>query len=132
VYEINPSPGRKLTEFKVKNYRFDFGRSLFPLPEQVEELFRLTGINPAEHFEYIKLPVACHYFWEDGKQAKAYGDVNQFVVEVENQLGDAPDHIIKSLQRHSIRKKGLSYRHYGKQYGFGQCIQDRPQRLEAT
>jgi phytoene dehydrogenase-like protein len=132
VFEGNSYPGGKLLEIQLGDYRFDAGPSLFSPPDKVEELFKLAGRNPAEHFEYIKLPVACHYFWEDGKQVKAYGDVNQFVAEVENQLGDAPDHIIKSLQRHSIRKKGLSYRHYGKQYGFGQCIQDRPQRLEAT
>jgi phytoene dehydrogenase-like protein len=67
VFEANSYPGGKLSEIQLGEYRFDAGPSLFTLPEQVEELFRLTGRNPSDHFEYIKLPVACHYFWEDGK-----------------------------------------------------------------
>lgn len=99
VYESNPSPGGKLTEFKIKDYRFDFGPSLFTLPEQVEELFKIAGRDPEQHFEYIKLPVACHYFWEDGKRVKAYADIDKFSEEVETQLGEPADHVRQNLQK---------------------------------
>jgi len=101
VFESNPYPGGKLSEIISKGYRFDAGPSLFTLPEQVEELFLLSGKNPKEHFEYIKLPVACHYFWEDGKQIKAWADINSFADEVETKLGEPADHIRKALKNAS-------------------------------
>lgn len=108
VFEANSYPGGKLSEIQLGGYRFDAGPSLFTLPDQVEELFRLAGRNPADHFEYIKLPVACHYFWEDGKQVKAYGDVNKFAAEVETQLGEPSGHILESLKKSAYIYKHLS------------------------
>jgi phytoene dehydrogenase-like protein len=66
VFEANGYPGGKLSELIIQGYRFDAGPSLFTLPEQVEELFRLAGKDPSHHFDYLRLDVACHYFWEDG------------------------------------------------------------------
>lgn len=97
VFESNPYPGGKLSEITLQGYRFDAGPSLFTLPEQVEELFLLAGKKPSEHFEYAKLDVACHYFWEDGKSIKAYGDVNAFAEEVESKLGEPAENIRKAL-----------------------------------
>ena len=62
VFEANSYPGGKLSEIQLGAYRFDAGPSLFTLPEQVEELFRLAGKDPKDHFEYQKLDIACHYF----------------------------------------------------------------------
>lgn len=104
VFESNPTPGGKLTQFKIKDYRFDFGPSLFTLPEQVEELFILAGKDPKKHFEYIKLPVACHYFWEDGKRVKAYADIDRFAEEVETQLGEPANHV-----RHNLSNSAFIY-----------------------
>lgn len=98
VFESNSYPGGKLSEITLKGYRFDAGPSLFTLPEQVEELFLLAGKIPSEHFEYSKLEVACHYFWEDGKSVKAYGDVNAFAEEVETKLGEPSENIRKALR----------------------------------
>ncbi|AFL83585.1 phytoene desaturase [Belliella baltica DSM 15883] len=98
VYEANSYPGGKLSEITLKGYRFDAGPSLFTLPEQVEELFLLAGKNPSDHFEYSKLDVACHYFWEDGKSIKAYGDVNAFAEEVNTKLGEPSENIRKALR----------------------------------
>ena len=99
VFEANAYPGGKLSEIVIKGYRFDAGPSLFTLPDQVEELFRLAGKQPKEHFEYLKLDVACHYFWEDGKQLKAWSDVNRFAEEVETKLGEPASHIREALKR---------------------------------
>ena len=99
VFEANSYPGGKLSEIEIQGYRFDAGPSLFTLPEQVEELFQLAGQNPKEHFDYLKLEVACHYFWEDGKQIKAWGDINRFAEEVETKLGEPASHIREALKR---------------------------------
>lgn len=101
VLESNSYPGGKLSEFELDGYRFDAGPSLFTLPEQVEELFRLAGKNPSDYFHYTKLAVACHYFWEDGKRVKAYADLNKFAEEVEIQLGEPKENIRQALQKSS-------------------------------
>lgn len=97
VFESNSYPGGKLSKIDLGEYRFDAGPSLFTLPEQVEELFRLAGKDPKEHFDYIKLPVTCHYFWEDGKKLKAYADLDLFAEEVNQQLGEPKSHIKEAL-----------------------------------
>lgn len=106
VFEANSYPGGKLSEIVLNGYRFDAGPSLFTLPEQMEELFKLAGQKPDEHFEYLKLDVACHYFWEDGKQLKAWSDINRFADEVETKLGEPAAHI-----RESLKKSAFIYDH---------------------
>jgi phytoene desaturase len=106
VFEANLYPGGKLSEIQLDGYRFDAGPSLFTLPEQVEELFRLAGKNPQAHFQYHRLPVTCHYFWEDGKRLKAYSDLDAFAQEVENKLGEPADHV-----RQALRKSAFIYDH---------------------
>ncbi|WP_194778572.1 1-hydroxycarotenoid 3,4-desaturase CrtD [Pararhodonellum marinum] len=99
VYEANAYPGGKLSEINAQGYRFDAGPSLFTLPEQVEELFRIAGRDPKDHFEYLKLPVTCHYFWEDGTSIKAHADIHAFAEEVETKLGEPAAHIRESLKQ---------------------------------
>lgn len=98
VFEANSYPGGKLSEIEIEGYRFDAGPSLFTLPDQVEELFRLAGKDPQDHFDYLKLPVACHYFWEDGTRILAYADLDKFADEVESKLSASGNSIRKALQ----------------------------------
>lgn len=88
VFEANSYPGGKLSEIEIEGYRFDAGPSLFTLPEQVDELFRLAGKSPEDYFAYEKLDVTCQYFWEDGTNLKAYADLDQFAEEVQTKLGE--------------------------------------------
>jgi len=99
VFEANDYPGGKLSEIQLGEYRFDAGPSLFTLPEQVDELFRLAGKDPKDYFEYDKLEVNCHYFWEDGTRLKAYSDLNEFAEEVQTKLGEPSKNIRKSLRQ---------------------------------
>jgi len=108
VFEANAYPGGKLSEIDIKGYRFDAGPSLFTLPEQMEELFRLSGKDPKQHFDYIKLPVACHYFWEDGNHVKAWGDIHRFADEVETKLGEPAAHVREALKRSAYIYEHLS------------------------
>ena len=99
VFEANAYPGGKLSAIEGKGYRFDAGPSLFTLPEQVEELFHLAGKNPKDHFEYERLDVVCHYFWEDGKKVKAWADPDRFATEVATQLRVSDQGIKEVLKR---------------------------------
>ncbi len=108
VFEANSYPGGKLSERIIEGYRFDAGPSLFTLPEQVDELFHISGKDPKTHFEYLKLPVTCHYFWEDGKQIKAHADIKKFAEEVENILGEPAEHIHQALGHSSYIYQHLS------------------------
>ncbi|WKN33158.1 phytoene desaturase family protein [Porifericola rhodea] len=98
VFEANPYPGGKLTEILQEGYRFDAGPSLFTLPELVEELFLLSGQKPQDHFQYILLPVACHYFYEDGTELKAYADKLKFAEEIYQKIGEPKERVLQALQ----------------------------------
>jgi phytoene desaturase len=98
VFEANAYPGGKLSEFELHGYRFDAGPSLFTLPEQVDELFRLSGRNPADYFEYIKLPVVCQYFYEDGTRLTAHADPTDFAKELADKTGERREAVLDFLR----------------------------------
>lgn len=99
VFEKNSYPGGKLTAFVQDGYRFDAGPSLFTLPKQVDELFELAGENPRAHFNYQRLPVACHYFWDDGTFLHAPGNESDFAVEVEKVLHVPAERVLAYLNK---------------------------------
>jgi phytoene desaturase len=99
VFEKNSYPGGKLTAFVQDGYRFDAGPSLFTLPKQVDELFELAGENPRAHFNYQRLPVACHYFWDDGTFLPAPGNESDFAAEVEKVLHVPAERVLAYLNK---------------------------------
>jgi phytoene desaturase len=74
VFEASNYPGGKLSEFKMGEYRFDRGPSLFTLPRYVEELFELCNEKMSDHFSYSELPILCNYFYPDGFHFQAKGN----------------------------------------------------------
>jgi phytoene desaturase len=108
VFEANSFPGGKLSEFNFNGYRFDAGPSLFTMPHYVDELFTLAGKNPKDYFNYQKLEVVCHYFWEDGTRLHAHADENLFAQEVEEKLKVPGKRLLHSLQdsREKYEKTG--------------------------
>lgn len=87
VYERNPYPGGKLSQFELGDYRFDFGPSLFTMPQYVDDLFELAGENPRDHFNYHSLPTICHYWWQDGSQMNAPADTEALANSCANTFG---------------------------------------------
>ena len=81
VFEKNEYPGGKLSTFKMGEFRFDAGPSLFTMPHYVDELFELYGINPRIYFNYKRKGIACKYFWDDGKIFNSFGDTDKFIDE---------------------------------------------------
>ncbi|HMQ49381.1 MAG TPA: phytoene desaturase family protein [Saprospiraceae bacterium] len=109
VFEANAFPGGKLSQFQLGEYRFDAGPSLFTMPQYVDDLFRQAGEDPAEHFQYERLSVICHYFWEDGTRLQAYADPDHFAQEVHEKLG-VPIRAIQQSLDDSRRKYELTGR----------------------
>lgn len=109
VFEANPYPGGKLAEIELDGYRFDAGPSLFTMPQYVDELFALAGVDPKYHFQYHKLPVVCKYFWEDNTRLTAFADQDQFAREVQETLG-VPAETVHKILADSERKYQLTGR----------------------
>lgn len=97
IFEANSYPGGKLSSFELNGYRFDAGPSLFTLPHLVDELFQISGKNPQDYFEYIRLEEACRYFWDDGVRLTAHANQLDFAKEVEEKLGEPAEHILAHL-----------------------------------
>ncbi|NUQ25207.1 MAG: phytoene desaturase [Saprospiraceae bacterium] len=98
VFEANAYPGGKLSEFSLDGYRFDAGPSLFTMPHYVDELFKLAGEDSSRHFEYVKLPVVCHYFWEDGTRLNAHADPELFAQSASDSFGVPPGAVLDLLR----------------------------------
>jgi phytoene desaturase len=99
VYEKNSYPGGKLSQFQIGDYHFDAGPSLFTQPQHIEELFSLAGEPIEDYFSYRKMPVSCHYFYEDGTMVSAFADRGRFDRELVEKLGEAPGALGKYLNR---------------------------------
>jgi phytoene desaturase len=97
VFERNAEPGGKLGHFVQDGYSFDAGPSLFTQPANIEELFALAGEPIAEYFTYRKLPLACRYFFEDGKKIDAHTDAVLFATELGEKNGEDVESVKKYL-----------------------------------
>lgn len=98
VYEKNEVPGGKLSVIENEGYHFDAGPSLFTQPENLRELFTLANETLEEYFAYSECDVACNYFFANGKKVKAYTDADKFAAELQEQLGEDPQHIDEYLK----------------------------------
>ncbi len=97
VYEKNSYAGGKLSQFELKGYRFDFGPSLFTLPENVEELFRLCGKEPSDYFHYTQVDPGHRYFSEDGTVFNALHSPERFSEEAEKVFGESRGAVLTYL-----------------------------------
>lgn len=95
IFEANRYAGGKLTAFTQGGYRFDAGPSLFTMPHFLDDVFMACGRNPRDYYQYKKLGVTCHYFYEDGTQLIAYADREKLAKEVSNKL-HVPENIIRN------------------------------------
>ena len=103
VFEKNEFPGGKLSTFKLGDFRFDAGPSLFTMPHLVDELFSICNENPRNFFNYKKKTIHCKYFWNDGKKFTAYSDKNKFFNEVEKEFNISGNVVKKYLSKAEIK-----------------------------
>jgi len=99
IFESNSYVGGKLSQIESDGFRFDAGPSLFTMPELVDELFVLAGLNPKTYFNYQKLDESCRYFYEDGTVLKAYSDIQKLAKESYQKTGLQPNQLIKHLKK---------------------------------
>lgn len=99
VFEQAGAPGGKISQLRKDGFRFDTGPSLFTLPELVDELFRLCGEDPRNHFHYHPTKTSCKYFWEDGTRIHAWQNPDDFAREVESVTGVPADRTLGFLER---------------------------------
>ncbi len=99
VFEANAYPGGKLAEIRLGDYRFDAGPSLFTRPDLVEELFRLAGKKPEDHFTYQRLPLVCRYFYEDGLILDAFAEPEKFAAELAEKTGEEEATVLQALEK---------------------------------
>ncbi|MAJ51803.1 MAG: phytoene dehydrogenase, partial [Flammeovirgaceae bacterium] len=103
AFESNEYTGGKITSFNSKGYRWDMGPSLFTMPQYVNELFELFGVNPRDHFNYKKKEILCNYFWEDGTTFSAKSDPSIFVNEVSQTFKVDPGDITTYLKKSKFK-----------------------------
>uniref|UniRef100_UPI0040486A10 1-hydroxycarotenoid 3,4-desaturase CrtD n=1 Tax=Roseivirga sp. TaxID=1964215 RepID=UPI0040486A10 len=108
VFEANQYPGGKLTEIQLGGYRFDAGPSLFTLPEEIEALYKLCGLNAKDHFKYQKLDTTCKYFYPDGTVIEAFSDQEAFQHEIHEKTGEPTKNIKKALKKSKFLYEELS------------------------
>ena len=52
VYEKNDNVGGKLSDFYIGDFRHDFGPKLFTMPDLVEDLYKVAGVDINDYFKY--------------------------------------------------------------------------------
>ncbi len=108
IFEKNSYPGGKLSFFRLGEYSFDAGPSLFTQPQLIEDLFTFCGEDMRPYFSYKKMDVACHYFFPSGKTLYAPANPDSLAREMALQFGEDE----KKVQEY-LRRAEHSYQHLG-------------------
>lgn len=99
VLEKNSFPGGKLHHFEKDGFHFDAGPSLFTRPQLIEEIFQLTGERIDEYLTYERLPVSCHYFYENGPMVQAWASRELLALELALKHGESETAVINYLEK---------------------------------
>ena len=108
VFEKNESYGGKLSEFKLGEYRYDFGPKLFTLPELLVDLFKISNQNIDDYIKYKKIEIGCKYFWEDGKVFNAYSDKQKLIKEIVSEFDTDKNKPLVVYCYHGISSQGAA------------------------
>ncbi len=99
LFEGTDTLGGKLHEFTMDGFRFDFGPSLFTMPQYVLDLFIVAGKDPKQYFDFITLETICNYFWADGTTCSTFRDKETTVKELSSKLGESEESLLKYFDR---------------------------------
>ena len=98
VFEANAWAGGKLSQSVEKGYRFDMGPSVFTMPHFVDELYKLSGKNPRDYYDYLSLDPAYRYFYPDGTNIVAYRSPEDFAAEVAAKTTENKETVLRFLR----------------------------------
>ena len=99
VFEKNSYPGGKLSHFKIGDFNFDAGPSLFTQPHHLEALFALANEPIEDYFKYTAVPISCKYFYEDGTIVNAFTDTKKFTNELKEKLQEYEGAVVNYLEQ---------------------------------
>ena len=109
VFESNQYPGGKIAPIESKGFRFNYGPQLLTLPQQIDELFKISGKDPKDYFDYKRKDVHCVYFWDNKKKFIAYDDKDKYYQNFEKTF-DINREIIKKYFEKSKNKYDLTHK----------------------
>lgn len=98
VLEKNNEPGGKLTSFRLGEYTFDRGPSLFTQPGNIRELFNLAGYRMEDFLSVQRVDLANTYFYEDGAMVKAWAEPEKLDEEIHRVLGEKQGVVLRYLR----------------------------------
>jgi len=99
VFEKNAFPGGKMHAFQKEGFQFDAGPSLFTQPENIRDLFLLSGESMDDYLQYEKVDKSCTYFYENGKVIHAFAETDKFANELEEKAGESKGAVKEYLLR---------------------------------
>ena len=99
VFEKNSYPGGKLSHFKIGDFNFDAGPSLFTQPHHLEALFAMANEPIEDYFKYTAVPISCKYFYEDGTIVNAFTDTKKFTNELKEKLQESEGAVVNYLEQ---------------------------------
>jgi len=97
VFEAHTTYGGKMAEFKLGQYRFDAGPSLFTQPQW---LLQILQSPIKEEFSYVQLPHLCHYFFPNNLQFQAPADPQAFINQASITFQEPKERIQQYLQKY--------------------------------
>lgn len=97
VYEKNSYPGGKLSQFTLEGFHFDAGPSLFTQPNNIVELFTLSGKNINDYLRYSSVSISCRYFFENGVVVDGYANKDLFAEELNVKIGEPKEKFLKYI-----------------------------------
>ncbi|NVM16794.1 MAG: phytoene desaturase [Candidatus Lokiarchaeota archaeon] len=106
VYEAQSFPGGKAAEEYFDGYRFDTGPSLVTMPWVFEDVFKTAGKDIHQELTLVKLKEICTYFLSDGRYLKAWSDMENLGLELEDfapgSQKSLSKYLIKAEKVHSL------------------------------
>jgi phytoene desaturase len=82
VFEKNATPGGKMNESRLGNFRFDTGPSLLTMPFVIDDLFSFISKKRNEYLQFVPIDPICRYFFSDNTIFDAFSDREKMHAEL--------------------------------------------------
>lgn len=97
LYESSSSPGGKLKQIKLKDYRFDAGPSLFTQPNW---LLSILSEKQKTNFPIVQLQTICNYFFSDNTRFSAPASIEEFMQQASLIFNENPTNIKRYINNY--------------------------------
>lgn len=97
VFEANASPGGKMSEMTLGDYRFDTGPSLFTMPYILESIFQACGEKLSDYLTYSSLEPLCRYTYPDGTVFDNSADVSKTLLSMRSFAPEDEENYVRFL-----------------------------------